>query len=398
MDFSFAQETEALRTDIRAFLDSRLTGELRQEISVAGTGEEASHGPLFRAFYKEVFERGWVAAAWPEAYGGQDRDAEFQYVIEEEFWRQGLRIGGAGTAAAQILQHGTEAQRLHYIARIIRREYRFAPALTEPEAGTDLAAVSCRAERTAAGSYRLSGEKVYISGVPTATHLLVIARTSKELKRGRGLSVFLVEKGLPGLTTQGMATVQTDPPAPAGSIFGQGRFDRIVFDDVDVPGDCLLGAENDGWRVIANSSPYERANPRTWISAVARTEEFGGRLAARPECASRDERIAFGRLWAEGQATRLFGMRCLSLGRGGAGGGETAMEGVWSAEYAIRAIEAIAELEGAAAQLLDGTGIGDGGLLAHSLLGAPQTATHHGGTRALRDQIAARCLDLVEQR
>lgn len=397
MNFSFAPRTSGMRSEIRAFISKNLTPALIDEL--AGAADESGHGPLFQDFYEQVLARGWAAAAWPVAYGGQGLDVETQYVIEEEFWRQGLRIGGAGTAAAQILQAGTEVQRRHYIPRIIRREARFAPALSEPAAGTDLAGVTCRAEVTASGNYRISGEKTYISGVAAATHFLLVARTGTDISRGRGLSVFMVDKMLPGIATQSMKTVQADPPAPLGTVFGQARFDRILLDDCEVPGDCLLGTENDGWAVIGNGTAYERANPRTWMTAVARTEEFSARLAARPQGATVEERLALGMLWAEGQAARLLSMRCLGLGRGGQTvGGEVAMEGVWTAEYVIRATEKIAQIEGPQAQMLAETDIGDGGLLAHSLLGAPQTATHHGGTRALRDQIAARCLNMKESR
>lgn len=393
MDFSYSPRTHGLRSDIRAFVARHLTDDLQPVLQAGQAGD-----PAFRAFHDLVLAQGWVAASWPVAYGGQGQDAETQYVIEEEFWRRGLRIGGAGTAAAQILQSGTDAQRKHYIPRIIRRDYRFAPALTEAIAGTDLAGVACQAQRTASGDYVLNGEKTYVSGVGSATHFLLVARTGTLADRARGLTVFLVDKSLPGITTHPMVTVQAEPRAPAGTVFGQSRFDRVVFEDCTIPLDCRLGDENGGWGVIANSSAHERATPRTWMTAVARTEEFAARLAAKPDRGSTEERLALGQLWAEGQAARLLAMRCLSLGRGGAGGGEAAMEGIWTAEYVIRATVQIAQLEGPSAQLLDGTAIGDGGLLAHSLLGAPQTATHHGGTRALRDQIAARCLNLKERR
>ena len=144
MDFAYTPEQESLRKEVRKFIEENVTPEILAEIEESGV---RNRGPKTRAMYQKIGEKGWIGISWPREYGGQGGSRIDQYIVEEEFARIGITVGGAGSGAPAILAAGTEEQKKYFLPGLIRGEIIFALGFTEPQAGADLAGLQCRAVR-----------------------------------------------------------------------------------------------------------------------------------------------------------------------------------------------------------------------------------------------------------
>jgi alkylation response protein AidB-like acyl-CoA dehydrogenase len=234
-----------------------------------------------------------------------------------------------------------------------------------------------------------------------ATHIFLMCRTDPTSKRQAGLSILLVPIDAPGITIRPLWTIQSDPKAPRGTTYGEPRTNEVFFDDVVVPASCLLGAEGDGWAVAQRGLNLDRVGARRYLISVLRDEDIVNWLkrdgapnqALREDPAVRDK---VAELWIEGQVCRLLTMRSMSIaGRDGNFVYEGSAEKVWAPEHGVRATEAIGQILGPHAQLLNGSpGAIDKGVFAHNLLGAFQSTINHGSVQVMRDQIARKGLGL----
>ena len=391
MEFVFTPEQEQLRAEVRAFIAEHMSDALKAELSRESRGT----GPLAEAFFQKIVARGWTAVSWPVEYGGQGGSAMSQYIIEEEFCRVGLhRIGVGGTGASAILASGTEAQKRRYVRATIRGEIIFAQGYSEPGCGTDLAGVQCRATRRG-DVYVVKGQKIYTTAAHVATHIFLMVRTDPQSKRQAGLSILLVPMDTPGITVRPLWTIQNAPRAPIHTTYGEPRTNEVFFDDVEVPADCLLGEEGDGWAVARRGLNLDRVGARRYLISVQRVEDIVNWLKSDDECAAalrRDPRVRdkVAELWTEAQVCRLMTMRSMSIvERGGAFTYEGSAEKVWAPEHGVRASEAISQILGPVAQLLNGSPMAiDQGVFAHNMLGAFQSTINHGSVQVMRDQVA----------
>jgi alkylation response protein AidB-like acyl-CoA dehydrogenase len=398
MEFAFDAREDALRREVQAFIADQLTDEIRAEIDGGELGLQ--FGPKAAAFFDKVRARGWTGVSWPVEYGGQGRSAMEQFIIEEEFCRAGLRIGGAGTGAPAILASGTEEQKRAYVPGCIRGDIIFAQGYSEPGCGTDLAGIQCRATRAGA-TYVIKGQKIYMTAAHVATHIFLMVRTDPASRRQAGLSILLVPIDTPGITIRPLWTIQHDPPAPRGTTYGEPRTNEVFFDDAVVPASCLLGEEGDGWAVAQRGLNLDRVGARRYLISVMRDEDIVNWLkqdgeanrALRADPAVRDK---VAELWIEGQVCRMLTMRSMSIERrGGDFVYEGAAEKVWAPEHGVRATEAIGQILGPQAQLLSSSPMAvQGGVFAHNLLGAFQSTINHGSVQVMRDQIARKGLGL----
>ncbi len=150
VECSYTAEEEQLRVEVQAFIAEHLTPEIEAELNAGGSRRGSAQ---IKQLYERIAERGWMAISWPKEYGGQSGPRIHQYIVEEEFARVGLAVGGAGSGAPTILAAGTEEQREFF---------------TEPQAGADLAGLQCRAERDG-DDYIINGQKMYTTGAQNAT-------------------------------------------------------------------------------------------------------------------------------------------------------------------------------------------------------------------------------------
>jgi len=397
MDFGFSVEQETLRDEVRQFISENVTREIRDEME---GDAEGGRGPALRQLYKKIADKGWIGISWPKEYGGQSGSRLDQYIVEEEFSRIGIGVGGAGSGAPALLAAGTDEQKKFFLPGLINGDIVFALGFTEPQAGADLAGLQCRAVKDG-DEYVINGQKMYTSSAHYATHIYLMARTDPDAPRHRGISIFLIPMDTPGITVRALWTIQNDPPAPVGTTYGQNRTNETFFEDVRVPATCMLGEENDGWYVGAMGLNLDRVGASRYLISVRRDEDIinwvkenklnGHSLADDP--AIRDK---LAELWIEAQVCRLMTMRSMSLvERGGNFTYEGAAEKVWAPEHGVKTTETISQILGPYAQLLNGSeGAINDGVFAHNLMGSFQSGINHGSVQVMRDQMARRGLGL----
>jgi alkylation response protein AidB-like acyl-CoA dehydrogenase len=404
MDFGFTPEQEALRRQVRAFIAEHMTPAVLAEMEGLnegfGVSRSPGRGPHLDEFFRKIGERGWLGISFPREYGGQGGDRISQYIVEEEFARVNVAVGLAGSGAPAVLAAGTEEQKRHFIPRLISGEYSFALGFTEPQAGADLASLQCRAVRDG-DHYVINGQKMYTSAAHVATHIYLMARTNPDLPKHRGISIFLVPMDTPGITVRPLWTIQNEPKAPPGTTYGASRTNEVFLDDVRVPASLMLGKENEGWGVGSMGLNLDRVGAARYLISVRRDEDIinwvkthrFGAYSPADDPAIRDK---LAELWIEAQVCRLMTMRSMSIvEQGGEFTYEGSAEKVWAPEHGVRTSEAITQMLGPYAQLLQGSPRAvERGIFAHNLMGAFQSGINHGSVQVMRDQVARRGLGL----
>lgn len=283
-----------LRSEVRSFLREQLdAGRFvpSPDAWLTGWNPDFSHA---------LGERGWIGLTIPVEYGGQGATALQRYVVIEELLAAGAPIAAHWFSDRQIapalLAHGTEEQKRRYLPAIARGEFYFALGMSEPDAGSDLAAVRTVAKRTERG-WRVTGRKVWTSGAHHAHAILFLARSSPvgEGPRHAGMSQFLCELPAPGVTVN-----------PIRLMSGAHHFNEVVFDDVELTLDALLGAEGQGWAQVTAELAYERSGPERILSTLPLLAAVARNRDELPIGDS--QRALLGELTA-----RVWGLRQLSL-------------------------------------------------------------------------------------
>src|SRR4051794_38906322 len=222
--------------------------------------------PRDQAFSRKLAERGWLGMALPKRYGGGDRSAVDRFVVVEELLRWGAPVGYHWIADRQtgpvLLRFGTEAQKERFLPPICRADVSFSIGMSEPEAGSDLAAVQTRAQRVD-GGWSVSGTKLWTGGAHVNDWFVVLCRTSDEEDRHAGLSQLIVDLRAPGLTAR-----------PIPYMDGNAFFCEVTLDDVFVPDDLVLGEIGAGWLQNMSELAFERAGPERWLSTYLVAEEY----------------------------------------------------------------------------------------------------------------------------
>ena len=203
-----------------------------------------------RQWAATLFEHGLAAPAWPRAWFGMELTLPQLVVYYGEMARgrvPGAPSPGAGMVGPAILQHGTDEQRRRFLPRLLRGDDVWCQGFSEPGAGSDLPSLRTRAIRDG-DSYIVSGQKVWTTMATLANWCFALVRTGAEADRQRGISYLLIDMSLPGIEVR-----------PLRNMAGNDHFAELFFDEVRVPADCRIGAENDGWRVTRTTLGHERS-------------------------------------------------------------------------------------------------------------------------------------------
>ena len=405
MDFAYTPEQEALRREVRQFIRENVTEEIVEELDPhASAHRPRGTGPAATALYQKIYDRGWLGITYPREYGGQGGDRITQYIVEEEFTRAGVPVSLGGSGAPAIMAAGTEEQKKYYIPRLIKREISFCLGFTEPHAGADLANLRCSAVRDG-DHYIINGQKMYTTAAHASTHIYLMARTNRDVPKHDGISIFLFSMDTPGITVRPLWTIQNNPTAPHSTTYGASRTNETFFDDVRVHKSCLLGEENKGWRVGSMGLNLDRVGASRYLISVRRDEDivnwvkqnsFDG-FSPGKDPAIRDK---IAELRVEAQVCRLMTMRSMSIvEHGGSFTYEGSAEKVWAPEHGVRVTEAITQMLGPYATLLNGSPHAiEEGVFGHNVMGAFQSGINHGSVQVMRDQVARRGLGLPSSR
>lgn len=409
MDFAYTPEQEALRQEVRDFVDKEVTAEVIAEMEETNEGRPfhrtACTTPHLKALFQKIADRGWVGISYPKEYGGQGGNRISQYIVEEELYRANITVSLGGSGAPAIMAAGTEEQKRFFIPKLITGEVMFAQGFTEPCGGADLASLQCRAIKDG-DHYVINGQKIYTSNAESATHIYLMARTNKDVPKHEGISIFLVPMDTPGITIRPLWSIQNNPRAPLTTTYGHARTNETIYDEVRVHKSTLLGEENKGWRVGSMGLNLDRVGAARYLISVRRDEDIVNHIKKTRDMGDytpgHDEAIRdkVAELWIEGQVCRLMTMRSMSIvERGGKFTYEGSAEKVWAPEHGVRTSEAVTQMLGAYGPLLNGSPHAvRSGLFAHNLMGAFQSGINHGSVQVMRDQVARRGLGMPRSR
>jgi len=279
-----------LQADVRSFCDQELTA----TSYAAGLGMMVG---LSKPFSRKLAERGWIGMALPVAYGGSDASAVERFVVVEELLRRGAPLDQHWTADRQsgpvINRFGTDAQKERFLPGICRGELCFCIGMSEPDSGSDLASVKTRATKVD-GGWRLTGTKIWTSNALNADYTIALCRSDDAENHHQGLSQLIVDLHAEGVSI-----------SPIPFIDGSADFSEVVFDEVFVEDDLLLGARGDGWHQVTSELSFERAGPERWISPFLLVEAF---LREHASSLGREAQRFLGRTLA-----RWWALRQLSL-------------------------------------------------------------------------------------
>jgi alkylation response protein AidB-like acyl-CoA dehydrogenase len=289
-----SEAAEQVRAEVREFLAAELAaGTFETHVDTWLSGVDP-------AFSRKLGERGWLGMTWPKQYGGHERSAMERYAVTEELLAAGAPVAAHWIADRQsgpnLLKFGTEEQRQSILPRIAAGECFFVIGMSEPDSGSDLASIRTRAARNADGDWVVNGAKIWTSNAHASHYAITLVRTAPvdPVHRHAGMSQLLVDLSLPGITVN-----------PIRILDGGHHFNEVVFEDVVVPGDMLLGTEGNGWHQVTAELAFERSGPERFLSTYPLVAEFARRVADSAEPAAL---AALGRLSA-----RLLALRQMSL-------------------------------------------------------------------------------------
>jgi alkylation response protein AidB-like acyl-CoA dehydrogenase len=220
-----------------------------------------SWGGFDRDFSRLVGARGWIGMTWPKKYGGAERSGLERHVVLEEMLAAGAPVAAHWFAdrqsGPQLLRFGTERQRREILPRIVRGELVFSVGLSEPGAGSDLAAIRTRATAVT-GGWSVTGSKVWITNAHRADYMIALLRTEAPKEdRHAGLSQFLIDMTWSGIKVR-----------PIEDLTGQSHFNEVFFDDLFLPEESLIGKAGEGWRQAMAELAHERSGPERFMSSI----------------------------------------------------------------------------------------------------------------------------------
>lgn len=246
MDFSLSPEEQQLQKDVRALIEKEMTPELREE----SLHLKPSYGPHTREFLKKLGARGWLTPVWPKKYGGLDGTNMQRLIVYTELELSGVwgTLVGAQMAGPTIMLFGTEEMKEEYLPRIAHGEIEFALGYTEPQAGSDLAALDIRAVDKG-DHFVVNGQKMFSTQTHCAQYHWLGARTSTEGPKHKGITLLIVDLTSPGITVRPLLTMDGE------------RTNEVFYDDVHVPKKNMVGEMNRGFYHIITAMNFERLFP-----------------------------------------------------------------------------------------------------------------------------------------
>ena len=258
MEFDWLEDDARHRDEIREFLDEVLPADW-DEISKHGPGSD-SQAAFSKSFCGQMAERGWLTQHWPQSYGGRDATPWRHAVVGEEMWAigepRGAQYMNVNWIGPAIMHFGSEEQKAVHLPRISRGDVLWCQGFSEPEAGSDLAALRTLAIRDG-DDYVVNGSKIWTSYVDNAEFIFLLVRTDPESRRHKGVSVLLCPVDTPGVEVREIP-----------SVVGARYFHEVFFTDARVPASCLLGPEGEGWNVVSYALQYERVGAARYARAA----------------------------------------------------------------------------------------------------------------------------------
>jgi alkylation response protein AidB-like acyl-CoA dehydrogenase len=342
MDLSYTADELAFREEARAWLAEHVPAEPLPSFDT----EEgfARH----REWERILHGGGWSAVSWPEEYGGRGADYIKWLIFEEEYYRAGapgrVNQNGVFLLGPTIMEVGTDEQKARFLPTMASSEIVWAQAWSEPNAGSDLAAIRSKATRDG-DDWILNGQKIWASRAVWADWCFGIFRTDPESQRHKGLTFILCPLDLPGITVR-----------PIAQLDGDTGFAEIFFDDVRVPVENTLGDEGRGWYVAMATAGFERGvslrSPARFSAAADRLVALWKARGDKSDTALSD---AVAQVWMEAEGYRLHTYRTVTqMIEGRPIGAEASLNKIFWSELDVRIHEIALQILGPEAERMEG--------------------------------------------
>ena len=245
MYIDLTAEQHKLRDELRAYFADLVTPEEEAEMAVN------RHGDAYRAVVKRMGRDGWLGVGWPKEYGGQGFGPLEQQIFYNEAVRADVPVPLVTllTVGPALQSFGTDEQKRKFLPGILTGDIHFAIGYSEPDAGTDLAALRTSAVRDADGDWIVNGQKVFTTGAHEADFIWLAVRTGSVESRHKGISIVIMDTTDPGYSWTPIITAD-----------GAHHTNATYFDNVRVPAEMLVGEENGGWKLITTQLNHERVS------------------------------------------------------------------------------------------------------------------------------------------
>ncbi|HVE76134.1 MAG TPA: acyl-CoA dehydrogenase family protein [Actinomycetota bacterium] len=303
MDLTWTAEDDAFRSEIRSYLERSVPRDLPKD------GDE--NFAARREWQKKLAEDAWVGIHWPEQYGGRGASLLQTVIFNEEYTKAAApaipNSLGVGLLGPTLLRFGTDAQKERFLRKVLTAEEIWCQGFSEPNAGSDLAAVACRAERVG-DEFVVNGQKIWTSQAKHSDWIFALVRTDPEAPKHKGISFLLIDMHSPGIEVR-----------PLVEMTGEDLFAEVFFTDVKVPAENLVGELGDGWKIAMTTLGFERGAGglaqsvglrKSWndlVRDIAKLEESGG-----PSLENASVREKLGRSLVELEVYRYSTLRAIS--------------------------------------------------------------------------------------
>lgn len=248
MDLTPSPEEEAFRKKARAWLEANLPEPFDGEHTI----EDPGYVPYLRAWQRKLAEGGWLGITWAKEFGGQGLGPVEQSIVNEELAAasapQIIGLVGVALIGPTIAMLGTTEQKERYLSKILLGEEVWAQGFSEPNAGSDLGSLACRAVRDG-DEFIVNGQKTWTSYAQASDWIFLLVRTDPGAPKYKGITCLLVDMKTEGITVR-----------PLRMMSGDAAFNEVFFSDVRVPVENVLGEINGGWKVAITALMHERAN------------------------------------------------------------------------------------------------------------------------------------------
>ena len=347
MDLNLSPTELAFRDGLRVWLAENIPGNWQAEY--AAIPEKAEQFEYLRAWQRKVYDGGWAGIAWPAEYGGRGASIIEQVIFTEEMARAGAPnlpgVLGLQLVGPTTITHGTAEQKERFLRKILSGEEIWCQGFSEPNAGSDLAALRTDAKLDGV-HFIVNGQKVWTSYGWAADWCELVVRTDSEVPKHKGLTVLLVDMKSPGVDVR-----------PLRQMTGETEFNELFFTDVRVPVANVLGKVNDGWNVAIGTLMHERATLGAGIQIVIkrsfeRIVEIAKSLGKLTDPLVRQK---LAQCYAEIEIMRLNQMRAYSkMANGGTPGPEGSIQKIFWSELNQRFQQVAQEILGPYGQLTKG--------------------------------------------
>ena len=374
-------DEDAFRALVRRFVTENYPAELRNP-------PKRLHWRDSKVWYLRLAERGWLAPGWPREHGGMGLSAAKQLIMVEEYERHGVSRSndhGIVMLGPLLIRYGTEAQKRAFLPKILSGEHIWCQGYSEPNAGSDLAGLGTMAVRDGE-HWVLNGQKTWTTLANDANWMFMLARTDRSARKQSGISFFLVPMDAPGITVR-----------PIVNLDMHDEFCEVFFDDVRVPAENLVGAENEGWTMAKALLGFERVmigSPKQSSYALGRLRVLAQRMGVFEAAAFQD---AYTRLRLDlADHAALYETYLELLRRGELPGADVSLLKLHQTELHQRITDLMLEIAGENAGLLEPME-GNRELHPAGLFLQARPVTIYGGTNEIQRNILAKhVLDLPE--